>query len=90
VPCILELGGKSPCIVDRTCHLEYTAAKVVNGKFINFGQTCIAPDYLLVDETIVEKLLAMIAKEIKDQFSSGDNKEDYCHAINDFHHNRLC
>ena len=49
-PVTLELGGKTPCIVDDNTHIEYTARRIVWGKFLNAGQTCIAPDYLLVDK----------------------------------------
>lgn len=66
-PVTLELGGKSPVIVDRTANLDEAAKKIAWGKFLNSGQICIAPDYLLVDETIrdafVEKLRAAIAPE---------------------------
>ena len=53
-PVTLELGGKTPCIVDDNTHIEYTARRIVWGKFLNAGQTCIAPDYLLVDKRIKE------------------------------------
>ena len=49
-PCILELGGKCPLVVDITANMEHTIAKVANGKFTNSGQVCIAPDYVLVHE----------------------------------------
>ncbi|HEX3068640.1 MAG TPA: aldehyde dehydrogenase family protein, partial [Thermoanaerobaculia bacterium] len=66
-PVTLELGGKSPVIVDRTANLDEAAKKIAWGKFINSGQICIAPDYLLVDEAIreafIEKLRAAIAPE---------------------------
>jgi len=66
-PVTLELGGKSPVIVDRTANLDEAAKKIAWGKFLNSGQICIAPDYLLVDESIrdafVEKLRAAIAPE---------------------------
>src|SRR5712691_9571431 len=66
-PVTLELGGKSPVIVDRTANLDEAAKKIAWGKFINSGQICIAPDYLLVDEAVrdsfVEKLRAAIAPE---------------------------
>lgn len=56
-PCVLELGGKSPCIVDKDADLKLAARRIVWGKFLNGGQTCVAPDYLLVHKTIKEKLL---------------------------------
>ncbi len=83
-PVTLELGGKSPCIVDTDIDIEVTARRIVWGKFINAGQTCIAPDYLLVDKTIKQELLKAIAKYIKEFF--GDNPEsspDYARIIDD-------
>jgi acyl-CoA reductase-like NAD-dependent aldehyde dehydrogenase len=59
-PVTLELGGKTPCIVDAKTHLEYTARRIVWGKFMNAGQTCVAPDYLLVDRKIKKDLLEQI------------------------------
>jgi aldehyde dehydrogenase (NAD+) len=63
-PVTLELGGKSPCIVDKNCNLEKTASRIVYGKFLNAGQTCVAPDYLLVDKRIKDKLIEKLTKEI--------------------------
>jgi acyl-CoA reductase-like NAD-dependent aldehyde dehydrogenase len=56
-PVTLELGGKSPCIVDRDTNISLTAKRIVWGKFVNAGQTCIAPDYLLVHQNVKEKLI---------------------------------
>lgn len=67
-PCVLELGGKSPLIVDFDADVELSAKKCVWGKFLNAGQTCIAPDYCLVHETIKEQFLECVKKEIKEQF----------------------
>lgn len=53
-PVVLELGGKNPCIVDRTANIKFTARRICWGKFFNVGQTCIAPDYLLVDVKVEE------------------------------------
>lgn len=53
VPCILELGGKSPCIIDKGADLSYTASKISFCSFFNFGQTCVRPDYILIDYSIV-------------------------------------
>ena len=64
VPCILELGGKSPTIVDETADLEFAAKKIVFGKFTNAGQVCIAPDYLLVHYSKVDRLKDLLEKEI--------------------------
>ncbi|HAJ58878.1 MAG TPA: aldehyde dehydrogenase family protein [Cyanobacteria bacterium UBA8543] len=89
-PVTLELGGKSPCIVDADTHLEYTARRIVWGKFINAGQTCIAPDYLLVDKTIKQDLLERIKQCIRDFY--GDTPAtslDYARIISQHHFNRL-
>ncbi len=63
-PVTLELGGKSPCIVDQTANLEIAARRIVWGKFVNAGQTCIAPDYILAHEAIRPKLLELLKSEI--------------------------
>ncbi|MGB1449732.1 MAG: aldehyde dehydrogenase [Flavobacteriaceae bacterium] len=64
-PTILELGGKNPCVVDQTAPIQLTAKRIVWGKYVNCGQTCIAPDYLLVQKGIKDQLLEAIVKEIK-------------------------
>ena len=67
-PVILELGGKSPCIVTAAADLAKAARRIVFGKFLNGGQTCVAPDYLLVEEKAAEPLLAALKKEIERQY----------------------
>ena len=67
-PIALELGGKSPCIVDQTAKIALTAKRIVFGKFLNCGQTCVAPDYLLCHASIKEELLAAIQAEIRAQY----------------------
>ncbi len=89
-PVTLELGGKSPCIVDETANLSITAKRIVFGKFLNCGQTCVAPDYILCHENIKEKLISLIKKEIVAQF--GENhleNQNYGKIINEKHFNRL-
>ncbi|NEU72074.1 aldehyde dehydrogenase [Hassallia byssoidea VB512170] len=89
-PVTLELGGKSPCIVDDDINLEQTARRITWGKFLNAGQTCIAPDYLLVDKKIKDNLLAGIQKCLKEFY--GDNpatSPDYARIINQKHFDRL-
>ncbi len=89
-PVTLELGGKSPCIVDDDIQLDYTAKRIIWGKLINAGQTCIAPDYLLVNSRIKSELIIALQKWIKTFF--GDYPEtspDYSRIINQFHFNRL-
>jgi aldehyde dehydrogenase (NAD+) len=69
-PVTLELGGKSPCIVDRGVDMRLTAKRIVFGKFINAGQTCVAPDYVCVHEDDQEELVANIIGEIRDAFGA--------------------
>lgn len=73
-PYTLELGGKSPCIVDKDADLSKAARRIVWGKFLNAGQTCIAPDYLLVHKDIKDALLKNICAEIERQFGSDPSK----------------
>jgi len=89
-PVTLELGGKSPCIVDKDVNIEITAKRIVFGKYFNAGQTCIAPDYLLVHEAIKDKLLKIIKITIK-EFYGDDPLEspDYGRIINEQHFSRL-
>ena len=64
-PVSLELGGKSPCIIDESANIDLAAKRLAWGKFINAGQTCVAPDYVLVHESVKEKLLESLTKWIK-------------------------
>ncbi|MGC9527954.1 MAG: aldehyde dehydrogenase [Limnospira sp.] len=89
-PVTLELGGKSPCIVDADIQLEYTAKRIIWGKCINAGQTCIAPDYLLVDRAIKSDLIGAMKGAIKTFFGSQpQNSPDYARIINQHHFGRL-
>ena len=67
-PVTLELGGKSPCIVDKSANLRMAAKRIVFGKFLNCGQTCVAPDYLLVHSSVKEQLLKYLTEEIHRQY----------------------
>ena len=90
-PVTLELGGKSPCIVTADCDLKVAARRIVFGKFLNCGQTCVAPDYLLVDQSVKEPLLALIQKEIARQYGPDPlANPDYGKIINRKHFDRLC
>lgn len=64
-PVVLELGGKSPCIIDKSANLEVAARRVAWGKALNAGQTCIAPDYLMIHEDVKDKFLKLLVKEWK-------------------------
>jgi aldehyde dehydrogenase (NAD+) len=89
-PVTLELGGKSPCIVDADTQLEHTARRIVWGKFINAGQTCVAPDYLLVDKTIKQDLLKLLKQTIQEFYgTTPQTSPDYARIINQHHFNRL-
>ncbi|MFM6755413.1 MAG: aldehyde dehydrogenase family protein, partial [Dolichospermum sp.] len=89
-PVTLELGGKSPCIVDYDINLEHTAKRITWGKFINAGQTCIAPDYLLVDQKIKPELITALQKCLKEFY--GENpatSPDYARIVHQKHFDRL-
>lgn len=90
-PVVLELGGKSPCLVERTAKLELAARRIVFGKFLNCGQTCVAPDYVLVEECIHDALIDALCRETVRQFGVDPLKnEAYGHIINQRHFMRLC
>jgi acyl-CoA reductase-like NAD-dependent aldehyde dehydrogenase len=89
-PVTLELGGKSPCIVDKKIHLEYSSKRIVWGKYTNAGQTCVAPDYLLVHSSMKARLLDRMKKHITDFFGDDPQKSpDYGRIISDRHFTRL-
>lgn len=89
-PCTLELGGKSPCVIDETAPLELTARRIVWGKLLNVGQTCIAPDYLLVHEAVKEPLLKALVTQIEKAYGkSAIESEDYGRLIHPKHVARM-
>jgi len=89
-PVTLELGGKNPCIIDATANLKLAAKRIVWGKFLNAGQTCIAPDYLLVSNKIKSNLIELIKKEIIDAYSENpETSPDFPRIINQKNWNRL-
>jgi len=89
-PVTLELGGKSPCIVDRDVNIEYTARRICWGKFLNAGQTCVAPDYLLVHRDIKQELLSKMKKVLVEFYGDDPQQsDDYAQIINDRHFDRL-
>lgn len=89
-PVVLELGGKSPCIVDSSADLEVAARRLAWGKYLNAGQTCVAPDYLLIDNRVKDKFLELLKKYIKAMYDENPvlNK-DYVHIINENRFNKL-
>ncbi len=89
-PVTLELGGKNPCIIDENCNIKLTAKRIVWGKFINAGQTCIAPDYLLVNSKIKARLVDALKVEIV--LAYGENPEispDYPRIVNQKNWSRI-
>jgi len=89
-PVTLELGGKSPCIVDADTDLKDTAKRITWGKYLNAGQTCIAPDYLLVDQQIKSDLLTEVQKCVRDFYGQEPEKSpDYARIISHRHFDRL-
>jgi aldehyde dehydrogenase (NAD+) len=89
-PVTLELGGKSPCIIDEHVDLEVAAKRVVWGKFYNCGQTCVAPDYLLVHKSVHDRFVSLLVETIHAFW--GDNPQqhkDYGRVVNARHHKRL-
>lgn len=89
-PCTLELGGKNPCIVDQTAKIKLAAKRIVFGKFINAGQTCIAPDYVLVHENVKQLFLESLKKEIVAFYGiNPKDSKDFARIINIEHFNRL-
>lgn len=90
IPVTLELGGKTPCIVDETANLEISAKRIAWGKFVNAGQTCVAPDYLLVHPSIKEEFLKELKKAITSLYGDDpEQSEDYPRIINRDHFDRL-
>lgn len=83
IPVTLELGGKSPCVVAADAKLEFAAKRIAWGKFINAGQTCIAPDYLLIDSKIKDRFLEIFVKVIKSFYGEDPSESnDFCRIIN--------
>lgn len=89
-PVTLELGGKSPCIVDSTAKIRLAAKRIVFGKYLNCGQTCVAPDYILCDKRIRDELITAILAEIEKQFGKEPLKNpNYGKIINENHFERI-
>lgn len=89
-PVCLELGGKSPCIVDKTANIRLAARRIVFGKYLNLGQTCVAPDYLFVHADVKERLLKEIENCIRKQFGTQPlNNPNYGRIVNQKHFDRL-
>lgn len=89
-PVVLELGGKSPCIVDETANLKLAAKRIVFGKYLNCGQTCVAPDYILCHKSIKDELVRALCFEVKKQYGEEPlQNPDYGRIVNGKHFERL-
>ena len=89
-PVVLELGGKSPCIVDASANIKLAAKRIVFGKYLNCGQTCVAPDYILCERSVRDEFVAEVVRQIQKQY--GENpleNRDYGKIINEKHFTRL-
>ncbi len=89
-PVVLELGGKSPCIVDSTAKIKLAAKRIVFGKYLNCGQTCVAPDYILCHNSIKDEFIKEVCKQVKKQYGKKPLKNpNYGKIINEKHFDRL-
>jgi aldehyde dehydrogenase (NAD+) len=85
-PVTLELGGKSPCLIDRTADLEVAAARIAWGKFINAGQTCVAPDHVLVHREVATQFVDILARKIREFYGDDPAQSpDYCRIASERH-----
>ena len=90
-PAVLELGGKSPCIVDASADIKLAARRIVFGKFLNCGQTCVAPDYILCQKDVKAELVSALCAEIKRQLGEEPlQNADYGKIITEKHFERIC
>ena len=89
-PCVLELGGKSPCIIDSSAKISLAARRIVFGKYLNCGQTCVAPDFILCHSSVKDAFVKAVCDEIKKQFGEHPlDNPDYGKIVNEKHFDRL-
>ncbi|XP_063002549.1 aldehyde dehydrogenase family 3 member A2 isoform X2 [Elgaria multicarinata webbii] len=89
-PVTLELGGKSPCYIDKDCNIDMASRRITWGKFVNCGQTCIAPDYILCDKSIEGRVVESIKKNLKEFYGEDIQKSpDYERIVNKRHFKRI-
>ena len=88
-PLTLELGGKSPVLIDKNYSIKRAAKSIVKGKWFNAGQTCLAPDYILIEDDRVEELLSCLTQEIGKAYPNPSNNPDYSCIVNQHHQQRL-
>lgn len=91
IPVTLELGGKSPCIIDKTANIPLAATRIVWGKYLNCGQTCVAPDYILCHQDVKDRFIEELKKQIEKQFGASPlENPTYGKIINQKHFERVC
>ncbi|MBR4959658.1 MAG: aldehyde dehydrogenase [Clostridia bacterium] len=89
-PAVLELGGKSPCIVEKSANIPLAAKRIVFGKYLNCGQTCVAPDYILCESSVKDAFVKAVREEIRKQYGENPLENgDYGKIINAKHFERL-
>jgi aldehyde dehydrogenase (NAD+) len=89
-PVTLELGGKSPCLIDKSADLDVAASRIAWGKFINAGQTCVAPDHVLVHREVATRFVDILAGKIKDFYGDDPSQSpDYCRIASERHTERF-
>ena len=90
-PVTLELGGKSPCIVTADARIDVAARRIAFGKLLNCGQTCVAPDYVLVDRRVKDELIAALIRHMTAMAGGDATKNgEYVHMVNEKHFDRVC
>ena len=89
-PVTLELGGKSPCVIDHTANLKLAAKRIVFGKYLNCGQTCVAPDYVLIEPGVKDRFLKYVKREIARMYGNNPlDNPNYGKMINQKHFDRV-
>jgi aldehyde dehydrogenase (NAD+) len=89
-PVTLEMGGKSPCILDETADLKVAAKRIAFGKYLNCGQTCVAPDYLLIQQSVMDRFLPLLEAAIREMYGQDPlENPDYGKIVNKKHFDRL-
>lgn len=89
IPISLELGGKSPCIIDETADIKLAARRVLWGKLLNAGQTCVSVDYVLIHSSVKDRFIKYLQKELKKRYPNALNSDTYPRIINEYHYKRL-
>ena len=89
IPISLELGGKSPCIIDETADIKLAARRVLWGKLLNAGQTCVSVDYVLIHSSVKDRFIKYLQKEIKRRYHNALNSDTYPRIINEYNYKRL-